>query len=87
MKSAGSVAADRMIAQAIDEGLTRFDFTIGNAPYKRYFGAAREDLYGGAQALSYRALPQVAERRIKGSLRTLLLPPVATQPSASPQLR
>ena len=82
MKSVGSVAADMMITQAIAGGLTHFDFTIGNAPYKRHFGAARHDLYGGAQALSYRALPQVAEHRIKGSLRTLLLPPPASPPTA-----
>ncbi|MFO1136052.1 MAG: GNAT family N-acetyltransferase [Rhodoblastus sp.] len=83
LRSVGSVAADMMIAQAIDEGLATFDFTIGNAPYKRYFGAARQDLFGGAQALSYRALPEVAERRIKGSLRELLLPPPA-EPRALP---
>jgi len=81
-KSAGSVAADMMLSQAIADGLATFDFTIGNAPYKRHFGAVRQDLFGGAQALSYRALPQVAERRIKGSLRTLLLPPPAPAPSA-----
>lgn len=82
LKSAGSVAADMMLSQAIADGLATFDFTIGNAPYKRHFGAVRQDLLGGAQALSYRALPQVAERRIKGSLRTLLLPPPAPAPSA-----
>ncbi|MCB1533714.1 MAG: GNAT family N-acetyltransferase [Rhodoblastus sp.] len=79
-KSVGSVAADFMIAQAIEDSLQVFDFTIGNAPYKRHFGAVRRDLFGGAQALSYRALPQVAERRIKGSLRALLLPPAAARP-------
>ncbi|MEI2736512.1 MAG: GNAT family N-acetyltransferase [Rhodoblastus sp.] len=79
-KSVGGVAADMMIAQAIEDGLSAFDFTIGNAPYKRHFGAARQDLFGGAQALSYRALPEVAERRLKGSLRTFLLPPA--QPRA-----
>lgn len=83
-KSAGSVAAGMMIAQAIDEGLATFDFTIGNAPYKRYFGAVRHDLFGGAQALSYRALPEVAERRIKGSLRAFLLPPQAGPGAGSP---
>ena len=76
-KSVGSVATGMMIAQAIEDGLHTFDFTIGNSPYKRHFGAVRHDLFGGAQALSYRALPQVAERRIKGSLRALLLPPPA----------
>ena len=74
-RSVGTVAADLMIESAIDEGLGLFDFTIGNAAYKRYFGATRCDLYGGAQALSLRALPQVAERRIKGALRTFLTPP------------
>jgi len=74
-KSAGAVAADMMIERSIADGLETFDFTIGNAPYKRYFGAGRHDLFGGAQALSLRALPQVAERRIKGSLRTLLEQP------------
>jgi len=77
-KSVGGIAADMMIAQAIEDGLQTFDFTIGNAPYKRHFGAKRRDLFGGAQALSYRALPQVAERRIRGSLRALLLPPPAS---------
>lgn len=83
-KSVGGVAADMMIAQAIEAGLATFDFTIGNAPYKRYFGAVRHDLFGGAQALSYRALPEVAERRIKSSLRTLLLPQPARPGALSP---
>lgn len=74
-KSVGTVAADCMIERAIAEELAAFDFTIGNAPYKRYFGATRQDLFGGAQALSLRALPEVAEKRLKGSLRTLLAPP------------
>lgn len=80
-KSVGSVAADMMIARTIEDGLQAFDFTIGNAPYKQHFGAVRCDLFGGAQALSYRALPQVAERRIKGSLRALLLPPAPKRPT------
>ncbi len=79
-KSVGAVAADMMIGQAIEDGLAAFDFTIGNAPYKRYFGAARHDLFGGAQALSLRALPQVAERRIRDSLRALLLPGATSAP-------
>lgn len=74
-KSVGTVAADCMIDRALADGLEVFDFTIGNAPYKRYFGATRQDLFGGAQALSMRALPEVAQKRLKGSLRTLLSPP------------
>lgn len=82
-RSVGTVAADCMIERAIADGLGVFDFTIGNAPYKRYFGAARHDLFGGVQALSLRALPEVAEKRLKGSLRTLLLQP-PHQPAAAP---
>ncbi|MFV0279323.1 MAG: GNAT family N-acetyltransferase [Rhodoblastus sp.] len=71
-RSVGSVATDLAIARAIAAGLRTFDFTIGNERFKRDFGARRYDLYGGAQTLTSRALPQVARSWLKGFLRERL---------------
>lgn len=70
--SPGCLAVDGAIDQMIEEGVAVFDFTIGDGRQKRDFGAMRLPLYGGAEALGWRAVPYAARVRLKGALRTAL---------------
>nr|WP_294526093.1 GNAT family N-acetyltransferase [uncultured Rhodopila sp.] len=67
--SPGIVAIDEMITSAIDSGLSHFDFTIGNEPYKRQFGVQPGFLYEGIYPLSVKgrlfAETKAAARRLK----------------------
>ena len=50
-------------------GCRRFDFTIGNEPYKRDYGAGPSNLYHVAQPLGFRGIPTAwllrAETRVR----------------------
>ena len=50
-------------------GITRFDFTIGDYPFKRRLGAANVELADLTKALSWRALPRVAAGNLRRAAR------------------
>jgi CelD/BcsL family acetyltransferase involved in cellulose biosynthesis len=69
--SPGIVAIDEMITCAIENGMSFFDFTIGNEPYKRQFGTESGVLYEGIYPLSAKghifAVTKAAGRRVKSA--------------------
>ena len=66
--SPGNIVVDRAINAAIEAGVTYFDFTIGNEPYKRDFGATEEPLFAGQHPLSLAGLPQAITFDLKARL-------------------
>jgi CelD/BcsL family acetyltransferase involved in cellulose biosynthesis len=62
-----------LLHYAIERGLARFDFTIGDEPYKRDWCDAEQKLYDHVSAASWRgalsALVSVARRRIKRGIK------------------
>jgi CelD/BcsL family acetyltransferase involved in cellulose biosynthesis len=67
--SPGLLVIERTMAALHQDGVRRFDLSIGNYDYKRRFGAARVPLADISLALSWRGLPHVlrdhAARRLR----------------------
>ncbi|PDT92342.1 hypothetical protein CO669_01675 [Bradyrhizobium sp. Y36] len=55
--SPGLLVAERTMAALHEEGVRRFDLSIGNQDYKRRFGAERVPLTDVSVALTWRGLP------------------------------
>lgn len=76
--SPGNLLMLQAIGHAIEHGLTRFDFTIGDEPYKAGFGARRLPMHGALLPLS--AAGHVAARGValaRGMRRRMARPVLA----------
>ena len=71
-KSPGIVAVNAALTQQIAAGARLFDFTIGNETYKLQFGVIEHMLRGYEQGLSLLGRTQIALRRTRRSLGTLV---------------
>ncbi|MFV0281442.1 MAG: GNAT family N-acetyltransferase, partial [Rhodoblastus sp.] len=58
--SPGNVAIDRLVSLLIEERSGALDFTIGDEPYKKKFGAIESELGAGLVSMSWRGSPQLA---------------------------
>lgn len=67
--SPGNIAMDELATLLIEEGCSYFDFTIGDEPYKRSFGATPRQMNFGLCALSWRGSPHVAIHCAKSAAR------------------
>lgn len=67
--SPGRLVIERTMMALREEGVTRFDFSIGDYGYKENFKIGTEPLYELALALSWRGWPQAVARRTRGALR------------------
>jgi CelD/BcsL family acetyltransferase involved in cellulose biosynthesis len=69
----GAAHLRELLRYAIEHGLTRFDFTIGDEPYKRDWCDTEQALYDYVGAASWRGLPFAAvsatRRRIKREIK------------------
>ncbi len=63
------VLVHRTMASLHAEGLRTYDFTIGDQPYKRTFGAVGAPLYEYLEPLTVKGRAWVAARRLRGRLR------------------
>ena len=82
--SPGNVLIDEMITLLIAQGTTHFDFTIGDEPYKRNFGAQPQPIHAAHQALSLRGLPRAAVESAKGLVRQMRVNRMAPERPALP---
>ncbi|HVV32856.1 MAG TPA: GNAT family N-acetyltransferase [Vitreimonas sp.] len=71
-KSPGIVAVNAAITQQIAAGTRLFDFTIGNETYKLQFGVIEHMLRGYEQGLSVLGRTQIALRRARRTIGTLV---------------
>lgn len=71
-KSPGIVAVNAAITQQIAAGTRLFDFTIGNETYKLQFGVIEHMLSGYEQGLSLLGRTQIALRRTRRAVGTLV---------------
>lgn len=67
--SPGNVAMDRLVSQLIGEGGSVLDFTIGDEPYKKSFGATERELGAGVLSLSWRGSPRLVVDYARKALR------------------
>jgi len=74
--SPGNVAIDFMASHLIEEGVSTFDFTIGNESYKRDFGAMETALYSGVQPLSLAGWPTAMKKSLRETVRDGLNAPI-----------
>jgi CelD/BcsL family acetyltransferase involved in cellulose biosynthesis len=69
----GAAHLRELLHYAIDRGLSRFDFTIGDEPYKRDWCDAEQKLYDHISAATWRGQPSallsIARRRIKRQIK------------------
>jgi D-aspartate ligase len=69
----GALHLRELMAHAIKRGLKRFDFTIGDEPYKQEWSDATLALYDHAATVTWRGLPARAlsavQRRIKRTIK------------------
>jgi len=69
----GAAHLRELLHYAIDHGLARFDFTIGDEPYKRDWCDAEQQLYDHVSATTLRgqpfALMSAAKRRLKREIK------------------
>jgi CelD/BcsL family acetyltransferase involved in cellulose biosynthesis len=69
----GAAHLRELLHYAIDRGLTRFDFTIGDEPYKRDWCDIEQKLYDHVSAAAWRGQPSallsIARRRIKRRIK------------------
>jgi len=65
----GSAHLRELLHYAIDRGLTRFDFTIGDEPYKRDWCDAEQKLYDHSAAATLRGWPVALAATAKGRLK------------------
>jgi len=67
--SPGRLLIHRTLMQLHGEGYRRFDFSIGNYPYKRRFGPTRTPLYDIVQAATPLGVPALLRARAGAALR------------------
>jgi CelD/BcsL family acetyltransferase involved in cellulose biosynthesis len=69
----GAAHLRELLHYAIDRGLARFDFTIGDEPYKRDWCDAEQKLYDHVSAATWRGRPSallsIAKRRVKREIK------------------
>jgi CelD/BcsL family acetyltransferase involved in cellulose biosynthesis len=69
----GAAHLRELLQHAINHGCTRFDFTIGDEPYKREWCDAEQKLYDHVSAVTLRGLPPTfassAWRRVKRTIK------------------
>jgi CelD/BcsL family acetyltransferase involved in cellulose biosynthesis len=69
----GAAHLRELLHHAIDRGLARFDFTIGDEPYKRDWCDAEQKLYDHVSAATWRGRPSallsIAKRRVKREIK------------------
>ena len=69
----GTLHLRELLAYAISRGLERFDFTIGDEPYKLEWSDAELKLFDYAAAVNWRGMPaawvSLARRRVKRFLK------------------
>ena len=67
--SAGRLAIHKTLEWLHGTGCRRFDFSVGNYPYKRRFNPVRMPMFDRVEALSARGLPMMLKARAAGWLR------------------
>jgi CelD/BcsL family acetyltransferase involved in cellulose biosynthesis len=65
----GMLLSARTMQWAAEDGLTYYDFTIGNEDYKGRLGATAHDLVEIVAAGSWRGLPTIAAVRLKATIK------------------
>jgi CelD/BcsL family acetyltransferase involved in cellulose biosynthesis len=69
----GAAHLRELLKFAIERGLRRFDFTIGDEPYKRDWCDAEQKLYDHVSAATWRGRPStllsIAKRRVKREIK------------------
>jgi len=69
----GAAHLRELLHYAIDRGFARFDFTIGDEPYKRDWCDAEQKLYDHVSAATWRGRPSallsIAKRRVKREIK------------------
>lgn len=80
--SPGNLLISMSIRDAIEAGLSRYDFTIGDETYKAGFGATRQPMHGGLLPLSFTGACAVHGVRLARALRQRL---ARSRPAPSPQ--
>jgi CelD/BcsL family acetyltransferase involved in cellulose biosynthesis len=66
--SPGRLILDRAMMALHQEGFRLFDFTFGDYPYKRQFGARQVRLLDAHIAVSWRALPSIISERARHAM-------------------
>ena len=67
--SPGRLVIERTMRALHERGVRRFDFTIGDYPYKRRLGAVPKPLVEIISARSWRGLPEAGKARLKSFVR------------------
>jgi len=67
--SAGRLVVHKTLEWLHGEGCRKFDFSVGNYPYKRRFGPVRMPMSDRVEALSARGIPMMLKARAAGWLR------------------
>lgn len=67
--SAGRLVVHKTMEWLHGEGCRRFDFSVGNYPYKRRFLPVRMPMFDRVEALSTRGVPMMLKARAAGWLR------------------
>lgn len=67
--SAGRLVVHKTMEWLHGEGCRRFDFSVGNYPYKRRFNPVRMPMFDRVEALSARGVPMALKARAAGWLR------------------
>ncbi len=68
--SAGRLVVHKTLEWLHGEGCRKFDFSVGNYPYKRRFGPVRMPMFDRVEALRPRGLPMMLKARAAGWLRS-----------------
>ncbi len=67
--SAGRLLVHKTLEWLHGEGCRKFDFSVGNYPYKRRFNPVRMPMFDRVEALSARGVPMMLKARAAGWLR------------------